>query len=81
MVKVNDLFSKYLNKYCVVWFNDGKELRKAKGFVTSVTENYIELVDREYGSIVININSIIKVSTPNLFVLKTKGEPDWKTQE
>lgn len=70
---MSNLFEKFLNKYCVVWFTDSQQVRKAKGLVTSVTEKYIELVDKNYGSIVINLDHVIKISNP-------KGELEWKTQ-
>lgn len=59
-------FEKFLNKYCVVWFSDGKDVRKAKGLVTHIDEKYIELNDKNYGSIVINLEHVIKISNPKI---------------
>ena len=68
------MFEKYLNKYCIVWFTDSEKVRKAKGVVTKITNKFIELEDKYYGSIVINLDHIVKISNP-------KGELKWKIQE
>jgi hypothetical protein len=76
------MFEKIKNKYCVVWFTDNsKELRprKAKGFVSEVNDNFIELYDNLYGRIIINLKNIIKVSVLNQ--TETKGETKWKIQQ
>jgi hypothetical protein len=75
------MFEKIRGKYCVVWFTDNsKELRprKAKGFVSEVSDSFIELYDNYYGRIIINLKNIVKVSVLN--DNKTKGETKWKTQ-
>jgi hypothetical protein len=70
-----EVWRKFLNKYCVVWFSDGTRTRVAKGRVSFVNENFIGLEDPKLGFIVINIEKITKIST------NQKGENQWKTQE
>jgi hypothetical protein len=73
------MIEKLLGEYVILWFSDSEgKPRKARGYVEEVDTNFIKLTDKLYGTILVNLKSIIKISVPNT---ETKGESKWKTRQ
>lgn len=59
-----ELVEKFLNRFVVCWFEDGDKSRCAKGVLTSFNKDFLLLESREYGSILVNMKRVIKLSSP-----------------
>jgi hypothetical protein len=68
------MFEEYLNKYCIITFNENNKVKKAKGVLVKVENSFVTLKDKDYGSVVLNLNQIIRISIEPKVVFNGKSD-------